>query len=295
MMALQVNDKRLQEKAARFNKRVHETLPADMRLSAKRTAFYYMEYTLPVSNRGNQWPMDNFRGRVESDVMVAYRNKSDAAWQSGAFELIKANYGEDKAKEWWNKYKSKAQSSFNAEQPDVLDYEVTFDKMRKIPRKTNNAAYKDLRDRHTVSTRKSKALHINPKAPALAFVAEDRRKAFVKDRQATIGLAKTGWYAADTAIGGQRNFKKSQNEAGRFIWPKECRKIMNRFGSGIGTGYVSTSGAFGQYQIVNGVRYADDAMPGKLRAAALKQAANAMRILFEQRFKHGKGMTMLWE
>jgi hypothetical protein len=294
MIALQVNDKRLQEKAAKFQKRVAETLSADMRLSAKRTAFYYMEYTLPVSNKGNQWPMDNFSSRVESDVMIAYRNKSDGAWQSGAFELIKAAYSEDKAKEWWNKYKSKGQSSFNPEQPEVMDYEVAFDKMRKIPRKTTNAAYANLRNRHTTSTRKSKALHLDPKAPALAFVSEDRRKAFVKDRQATIGLAKTGWYAADTAIGGQRNFKKSQNEAGRFIWPKECRKIMNRFGSGIGTGYVSTTGAFGQYQIVNSVRYADDAMPGKLQAAALKQAANAMRILFEQRYKHGKGIKMLW-
>lgn len=283
MIAFKVNNERLHKKSKKFEENVYKTLPLDLRLAGKRTAFYYMEYTLPVSTKSNAWPMQKFAERIKENVVHSYPTKSDERWQSSAYDLIKESYSDQKAKSWWNTYRSKEQSSFDPDGPGALDYEVQFDKMRKIPRKTNLSLYS--------SVLKKNAVHSD--SPRLAFVAQSRREAFIKDRQSTMGLAKSGWYAADSKLGGQKNYTKARAEEGRFVWPGACRKLINRFGAGIGSGFVSASGAYGRFEITNHVRYIWEALPDHLKEAAEKQSRNAMRIVFELRYKNRKNLDLM--
>jgi hypothetical protein len=297
MIAVKVSNERLHKKAKKFEENVYKTLPLDLRLAGKRTAFYYMEYTTPVSTKANQWPMKNFNERVASDVRKVYPTKSDDRWKSSAYELIKQGYGEERAAEFWHAVKSNTQENFNAETGEGRNTaEAIFDKIRnssvsKIKKKPDNAAYKAIRDRYSVIRRRTRQL--SKEAPADGFLLDARRDSFVKSRQATIGLAKAGWYAADSKLGGQKNYTKARAEEGRFVWPGACRKLMNRFGGGIGSGFVSTSGAYGRFEITNHVRYIWGALPDHLKEAAEKQSRNAMRIVFELRYKNRKNLDMM--
>ena len=283
MIAVKVNNERLHKKAKKFEENIYKTLPLDLRLAGKRTAFYYMEYTLPVSTKANQWPMKKFGERIKENVMHSYPTKSDHRWQSSAYDLIKENYNEDRAKRWWNTYRSQGQSSFNPDEPGKLDYEVQFDRMRNIPRKTNLKLYSE-------SLKKNQ---IESDRPRLAIPSDARRQAFIKDRQATMGLAKAGWYAADSSLGGQKNYTKAKAAEGQFVWPGPLRKLMSRFGKGIGSGFVSTSGAYGRFEITNHIRYIWEALPDRLKEAAEKQSSNAMRIVFELRYKNRKNLDLM--
>lgn len=297
MIAFKVNNERLHKKSKKFQENVYKTLPLDLRLAGKRTAFYYMEYTTPVSTKANQWPMNAFNERVASDVRKVYPTKSDDRWKSSAYELIKAGYGEARAGEFWHAVKSNAQDNFNAETGEGRNTaESIFDKMRnssvsKIKKKPDNAAYKAIRDKHSVVVRRT--LQLSKDAPADGFLLDARRESFTKNRQGTIGLAKAGWYAADSKLGGQKNYTKARAEEGKFVWPGACRKLINRFGAGIGSGFVSTSGAYGRFEITNHVRYIWEALPDHLKEAAEKQSRNAMRIVFELRYKNRKNLDLM--
>jgi hypothetical protein len=93
--------------------------------------------------------------------------------------------------------------------------------------------------------------------------------------------------------GGQRNYTKAKSEEGRFVWPKECRRLQNLFGAGIGNAFVSTTGAYGRAEISSSVRYIEEAFPYHLQNAAIKQTKNAMRIIFELRYKNRKNMEVM--
>lgn len=297
MITVDVQNERLRKKVKKFEANVYKTLPLDLRLAGKRTAFYYMEYTTPVSTKANQWPMVPFHERVASDVMKVYPTKSDDRWKSSAYELIKAGYGEAKAADFWHAVKTNAQENFDAETGEGRNTaEAIFDKIRnssvsKIKKKPDNAAYKAIRDKHSVVRRRT--LQLSKEAPADGFLIDSRRDSFIKTRQATIGLAKAGWYACDTALGGQKNYTKARAEDGRFIWPKQLRKLVNRFGAGIGSGFVSTSGAYGRFEITNRIRYIWEALPDHLKESAEKQSRNAMRIVFELRYKNRKNIELM--
>lgn len=293
---IRVDDSRLQKKAKTFNANVSKTLATDMTLTAKRACFYAMEYTLPKSTKGNAWPMAFFRERVESDVMKAYPSQSDKGWHSSAYKLIEQTYGKDRANEFFRAFKSRAEFSQEIESRRItFTADVMFQKMRKIPRKTNNEAYAQLRNKHTV--RRKKALQFAANTPPLAIVEKGRRDAFVRQRQSTIGLAKASWYAAFTSLmtkGAARNYTRAKAEEGRFIWPTECRKLQNKFGKGIGSGFVSTTGAYGRAEITSHISYIDEAFPEHLKEIAVNQTRNAMRIIFELRYKNRANLqTML--
>jgi hypothetical protein len=271
-----------------FNENVSKSLGTDMTLTAKRASFYAMEYTLPKSTKGNAWPMAFFQDRVESDVKKAYPSQSDPGWQSSAYKLIEAAYGKDRANEFFRAFKSRAEFSQEIDSRRVtFTADVMLQKMRKVPRKTNNQAYANLRSKHTI--RRKKALQLAPNTPPLALVERGRRDAFVRQRQSTIGLAKASWYAAFTSLmtkGAVRNYTRAKSEEGRFIWPAECRKLQNKFGKGIGSGFVSTTGGYGRAEITSHIRYIADAFPENLQEIAIKQTRNAMRIIFELRYKN---------
>ena len=297
MIAVEVQNERLRKKVQKFEENVYKTLPLDLRLAGKRTAFYYMEYTTPVSTKANQWPMKNFNERVASDVRKVYPTKSDDRWKSSAYELIKQGYGEERAAEFWHAVKTNTQDNFNAETGEGRNTaEAIFDKIRnssvsKIKKKPDNAAYKAIRDRYSVIRRRTRQL--SKEAPPDGFLLDARRESFVKSRQATIGLAKAGWYAADSKLGGQKNYTKAKAEEGQFVWPTPLRRLVNKFGAGVGTGFVSTSGAYGRFEITNHVRYIWEALPDHLKEAAEKQSRNAMRIVFELRYKNRKNIDLM--
>jgi hypothetical protein len=288
MISVTVNDSILQKRLKSFEETMSKTLGVDLRLIGKRMAFYAMEYTLPASNKGNAWPMEKFHERIAADVRLAYPTKGDDGWQGRAFLLIKAAYGEDRAKEFWNAYKSRTQDAFDPETGMGRNTaEAMWDKMfaarNRIPKKTNNEAYAALRNQYTRIIKRT--LRMGKDTPPIAFVQEASRKAFTRKRQDTAGLAKAGWYAADTALGGTRNFTRAKNEAGRFVWPGPLRKLQNKFGTSIGSAHVSTSGSYGFVQVTNHVRYIDEAHPEHMQTYARKQMMNAVRIVFEQRYK----------
>lgn len=297
MITMEIQNERLRKKVKKFEENVYKTLPQDLRLAGKRTAFYYMEYTTPVSTKANQWPMKNFNERVANDVKKVYATKSDDRWKSSAYELIKSGYGEAKAAEFWHAVRTNTQENFDPEIGEGRNTaEAMFDKLRnssvsKIKKKPDNAAYKAIRDKYSVVRRKT--LQLSKDAPVDGFLIDSRRDAFIKSRQKTIGLAKAGWYAADSALGGQKNYTKAKAEEGRFVWPGQLRRLVGLFGKGIGKGFVSTSGAYGRFEITNSVRYIWDAFTTSGKSDANKQAKNAMRIIFELRYKNRKNLELM--
>jgi len=299
-----INDTRLQKKVKAFNDNVAKTLGQDMALTAKRACFYAMEYTLPVSNRNKAWPMEPMLQRIEDDVKKAYPSTDDARWGASAFQLIKEAYNEDKAKAFMAAYMgkpralSKLEITSSAEQFEkyeaIADPKVMVSKMRKVPKKTSNEAYAKLRNEHTILRRGTLRLAAN--TPPLALVESGRRSAFTNSRKKTAGLAKASWYAAFSKLmtkGGQRNYTKAKSEQGRFVWPKECRKLQNLFGSGIGNAFVSTTGAYGRAEISSAIRYIEDAFGRTQQNAVINQTKNAMRIIFELRYKNRKNLEVM--
>lgn len=287
MTDISISGEVLQRKVDAYLKGVDAAMPNDIRLSAKRTAFYAMEYTLPVSTSGNAWPMAAMRGRIETDVKRAFPTKEDPRWASSAFDLIKDAHGEQRAKRWWYEHNHpllgpEPESGRSASR---LTAEEQFDRMRKIKRRVDPKAYAALRNRDG-------RIKLPRDTKPLAFANAAARGRLMRERKETAGLAKTGWYAVSQALGGQQNYTKAANEAGRFVWPKECRKIMNKFGGGIGRGSVTYSSGRGEFSIVNAVRYIDYAFPDNLRDLAISNAKNAMRIVFELRFKNRKNLEI---
>jgi hypothetical protein len=298
------NVKKLEKRIAAFHKNVAETLPQDMALTAKRACFYAMEYTLPVSNRNKAWPMQPMLDRIEDDVKWAYPSTDDPRWGARAYDLIKAAYNEDKAKAFMAAYMGKPRAlsklGLDASEEQAAKYEaipdpkVMVSKMRKVPKKTSNEAYANLRNKYT--RRIHGSLMLGYDTPSLALVESSRRNAFLKSRQKTAGLAKASWYAAFSKLmtkGGQRNYTKAKSEQGRFVWPKECRRLQNLFGAGIGNAFVSTTGAYGRAEISSSIRYIEEAFGRTQQNAVIKQTKNAMRIIFELRYKNRRNLEVM--
>jgi len=252
----------------------------DVKLAAKRFCHYAMEYTLPKSTAANPWPVHKLQDRIEIDIMRAYPTYSDEMWATSAYDLIAQHYTEEKAKDWWHEYRNKTQSNFDPENPSKIDAEETFNKMRKIPRRIKDGQYQDLR-------RKNGYARLPAKTKPLAFVNDSSRKAYIKKRQRSAGLAKSGWYCAARTVGGTMNYTRAKNEAGRFVWPPEIRRVIGPFGgiSSLGASSIHVAGLVGRFSVTNKVRHASDAMPDHLLDIAVRRARDAMRILFEQRAK----------
>jgi hypothetical protein len=298
------NDTRLQKRVKAFNDNVAKTLGQDMALTAKRACFYAMEYTLPVSSKAKAWPMEPMLQRIDDDVKKAYPSTDDPRWGASAYQLIQDAYKKEKADAFlaafFGKPRALSKLGIDASEEQAAKYEaipdpkVMVSKMRKVPKKTSNEAYAALRNKYTV--KRNGALRLAANTPPLALVESSRRNAFAAKRKKTAGLAKASWYAAFSKLmtkGGQRNYTKAKSEEGRFVWPKECRRLQNLFGAGIGNAFVSTTGAYGRAEISSSVRYIEEAFPYHLQNAAIKQTKNAMRIIFELRYKNRKNMEVM--
>lgn len=88
-------------------------------------------------------------------------------------------------------------------------------------------------------------------------VQKNQLRAYIKKKQATVGFAKAGWYAAAKAIGGRvrRNLVAADGKRSTVeIFPPYLKKIA-RSHPGIGTAKVSHH----RVEIINNVRHAQDA------------------------------------
>jgi hypothetical protein len=88
-------------------------------------------------------------------------------------------------------------------------------------------------------------------------VQRNQLRAYIKKKQATVGFAKAGWYAAAKAIGGRirRNLRDADGKRSTIeIFPAYLKKIA-RAHPGIGSARVG----YQRVEIINNVRHARDA------------------------------------
>lgn len=288
-MKLTIDDRRLQKRILNAQREIAGNLPLDLRLAGKRAAFYLMENTLPRSSDGGSWPMANFEKRIDADVRKAFPAIGDTNWQASAYGLIQDSYSKDKADEFWRAHKSGAGDAYDIDtrKKTIKSAESILQSARKVKRRIDPSGYSNLRK--SKSVRRGRTLQLAADTKPLALVQPGQREGFARKRKATMGLAKAGYYAADTAFGGQRNYKKADNEAGRFVWPSQLRRLQSKFGTGIGNGriFITAPGA-GLWEVHNRVRYAKEAIPEALYNRAIQLGQNAMRVIFELRLKNRK-------
>lgn len=266
-------------------------LDLDLTLSAKRSAFYLMEYTLPVSNRGNAFPIAPLKSRIWNDVHKVYPSVGQERWTNSAYSLIEDNYSKQAAGRFLHDVIAYEKSGFELTLDDESGGasrrrktpEEVFSSFRKVPRKTDDKAYSALLKAKALPLKKGRKLAKDTRP--LAMVTEDKSAKLARARQKNAGLAKTGYYAISQSLGGQQNYRASASVEGQFVWPKECAAINRRIpGLGSSTKQIGDNG--GRVTITSHVRYADEALPEALKGIALRNAANAMRIIFEKRFKN---------
>ena len=281
-----IESKELQERLSRVKARFVAGLDRDMVLASKRTAYFMMEYTLPKSTQGNPFPIAPLQDRIMADVKKVFPNVGDAGWEFDAFALIRDNYSEQRAKEWYHDFKRgfTETGAGGGEGPNLrpFDAEGTFAKFRKIPRKIDDKGYSSILKSKSIVKNSARQLPNN--VDSLAIVRQGAAENYAKKRQKKAGLAKTAWYSAAFDLGGQRNYKASKFEEGRFVWPTKCATI-HRANPGIGGATKSISFSGGNVTLVNRLRYADDAIPMALQQIAASRAEMAMKILFEKRYK----------
>ena len=277
-----------QKKAQNAKRSLGERFEAMGNLAARVAAYHMHQYTLPVSRSDQAWPFKKMGERIEADVKSVYWSKEDDGWQWGAYELIEDSKGKEAADEWWSKYRSGNQSGFDPENPEKLDYEDEFDRMRRgIPRSINESRYQSLRKRHNGQMPRRGSNDYE----ALGFVKQNTRNNFIKKRKRRMGLAKAGWFAVFLGLAHKNTIKvtggKSEHANRRF--PREIRKPFNLFG-GLSLGAANILGTEKGYKFMihNKVRYADEAIPETLFDKALAVTKRYIEIQLDQQLKHGK-------
>lgn len=250
--------------------------------STRHAAFTLTQYTLPKGDKGNQWKFTKMEKRIKEDIGSTYHTKGDDGWQNRAYQMIQNHLSEERAKRWWQSYKKGGSNEDGA-----LDYETEFDKMRGIPRKTNEPEYLSYRKQnHNKMPVKGSAKH-----RSLGFVTTDKRNAFIKKRNKTMGLAKAGWYAVFKISGGRVRRKQSEAQ-GKETWPKEINTPFRIFG-GVSLGSLNTTFPATGFRVLmtNKVRYADEAINESLKNRACDIIGRHLKMMADLRLKHGR----LWK
>lgn len=284
-----VDSSELSDRLAKVKGRWVAGIDRDMILASKRTAFFLMEYTLPKSDSGHPFPVQKLQDRILSDVKKVFPNVGDAGWEFDAFALIRDNYSEQRAKEWYHNVKTgftstRQRGDGSEEGPSQRPYDAAteFARFRKVPRKIDDKGYSSLLKSKAI--KKNGARQLPGNVNSLAIVRAGTAEKYAKQRQRRAGLGKAAWYSAAFVLGGQRNYRASKFEEGKFVWPSACA-TLHRTNPGIGSATKQISATGGVVTLVNRLRYADQALPEGLKQIACARSEAAMRILFEKRFK----------
>lgn len=252
------------------------------KLASKRAAFFCQQYTLPAATKGNDWPFKKMSGRIESDVKTAYGSKSDDGWESKAYKVIEEYKGQYQANEWWHLYKTRGQSSFDSDNPAVLDHETRFDRMRFKGgiRVAKEAKYLEYRKKNNYSLPRGR------EARVLGITTDQSRQSLIKKREKTKGLAKAGWKACFHSAGG-RGLDAGEMGGKKAKWPEQLKVPYSKFGKmSLGSTSLQYTPKGFRSILRNKVDYMDDAFPDHMRDIAAKWTSRYMKIIFEQRKKH---------
>ena len=279
-ISFSINTTRLEKRLTRIGKRIDKAIPEMTRTAASRTAFFMMEYTIPVSDATNEWPIKPLLNRIEEDIQKGYPSKSDTGWEWPAAMLIEDNYNKEVADRFRHMVMSQDGGSFNPDRPDMLGPEQMIDKLRKIPRSISDKSLSNFKA--TSFGYRQRVYRAKSDVRPQALVLGSRREIQIRKKQRRAGLAKSAWWASIRPL-----YDRAPNKSKRFQWPREAVLIGNRNPSS-GSGSVTYSKGTGHFEIASHLSYAQDACPKGLQSIALRQAQNAMRILMEQRFKKAK-------
>ena len=260
-----------------------KSMENDSKLVARMGAFQMHKSTLPETfSMSWEKAIVKSKERVMSDVKSAYTTKSDDGWQGIAFKLIADYINMDRAKSWYANYKSGGLSTFDERSGTYKDYEEEFDRMRKIPRKTNEAEY--------LAYRKTNGYKVpsyrDPNHKTLGFVSDDKRRKMLNKRLKTIGLAKAGWKACYHLAGGKGLNVSQLGSEGQNRFPSQINTPYNLFGkASLGSISLSHNRTGYQGRLRNNVRYVGDALSESFVVTAAEMTERYMKIIFDLRKK----------
>lgn len=284
-ITLKCDSTQAQKKLDRINKGIATTMPQVGRFSGKVMAFRMGEYTLPTS-KNNDWPVEKLMSRIEDDIENAYPSKADRDWEYPAFDLLKQYKGEEIARKFWAAYKGETMVSGKGDgENPMLEADMIF-KRANIPKQINQKSQQLLKK--SKFGYKGSVYRLIKQPYPVAMVQQDRRDNFIARQKKRAGLAKSAWWQSATALGGTNNYNRSQNEEGKFVWPKEAAKVQAGQGNnGIGEGSIINAGSKVITTIRSNLRYATEALPMHLREIALRLAGVAIKKNFDLRFRNG--------
>ncbi len=284
-ITLACDSTRAQKKLDQINKGIGTVMPQLGKFSGKIMAFRMGEYTLPTS-KNNDWPVANLMSRIEGDIENAYPSKADRDWEYPAFDLLKQYKGEDTASKFWAAYKGETMVSGKGDgENPLLEADLIFERA-KIPKSINPKSQQLLKK--SKFGYRGKVYRLIKQPFPVAMVKQDRRDNFITRQKKRAGLAKSAWWQAGNSLGGTNNYSRSQNEDGKFVWPKEAAKVQAGSGNnGIGQGSITNAGSKIVTTIRSNLRYASEALPMHLREIALRLAGVAIKKNFDLRFKNG--------
>lgn len=271
-----------------------KSLDLDLKLAAKRTAFYAAEYTLPISG-GKGFNVVKLKQRIWNDVHRAYPSVGDMNWQGKVFKALEDIGEKKKADKFWQNHIFQGKTNeinprtgqLASKKLDqgvpltTLTDEEAFAKLRVGGlKKIDESKYSALL--RTKGVIRNKTFSLDEKARPLGIVNPSRSANLAIKRQRNAGLAKASWYQSVFALGGQRNYNASASEEGKFVWPPEMRRLSQAH-QGIGSCAVRVNANEAKISITSHIRYLNHAFPRDVQSLVEQNANNAMRIIFNKR------------
>ena len=271
-----------------------KSLDQDLKLAAKRTAFYAAEYTLPITG-SKGFNVVKLKQRIWNDVHRAYPSVGDTNWQGKVYKALEDMGEKKKADKFWQNHIFQGKS--NEVNPRTgqltskkiaqgaplatLTDEEAFAKLRVGGlKKVDESKYSTLL--RTKGVVRNKTFSLPESTRPLGIVDQNRSANLAKKRQKNAGLAKAGWYQSVFALGGQRNYNASASEEGKFVWPNDMRRLSQAH-QGIGSCIVRVNKNEAKISILNHLRYINHAFPKELESLVTQNATNAMKMIFDKR------------
>ena len=245
MITLNVNIKGADEFLAALKKhpeKISRTTESILRQEARNLATNFAAVTLPFGMR--EGGADVLKSRIEADISRLFPTE-DSPWR--IFELIKQQ-SEKLALAYWHAHKSGDERA-----------KVNILRRAKVPRGLNAGDHQQARKKGKVPGN----------AEPISLAPPGRLGAYIRQRQKKAGLAKAGWYAAATALGGRVRTRSASTGKSVQRFPKYVRTLGKTSGIG-GASFIG--GPRARARIWNTVSYIGEALPDALYYQALDRA-----------------------
>ena len=200
----------------------------------------------------------NLEKRIAADVTRLFPT-TDSPWR--VFELIKQT-SEKHALAYWHAHKTGDERAM----ANIL-------RRAKVPRGLNAGDHQAARVKGKVPG----------DAAPISLAAPGRAAAYIRRRQKKAGLAKAGWFAAATALGGRLRTRSRRTGKSVQRFPKYVRRLGKTPGIG---GANFFGGPRARARIWNTVTYIGEALPETLYYTALAQAQTDFVKALNQSVQH---------